>query len=61
MACGLTDNGNGTATLTGTPASSTAGAYLLTFTASNGTLPNATQNFTLTVRARLYLPLMLRQ
>lgn len=43
------DNGNGTATLSGTPAAATGAAYALTFTASNGVLPNATQNFTLTV------------
>ncbi|MBX7218680.1 MAG: putative Ig domain-containing protein [Blastocatellia bacterium] len=45
----FTDNGNGTATLGGTPAPGTNGTYPLTFTASNGALPNATQNFTLTV------------
>jgi hypothetical protein len=43
------DNGDGTATLAGTPAAGTAGAYALTVTASNGVLPNATQSFTLTV------------
>jgi hypothetical protein len=36
-----------TGKLSGTP--TTAGSYPLTFTASNGVLPNATQNFTLTV------------
>jgi hypothetical protein len=45
----LTDNGNGTATLAGTPAAGTAGAYPITITASNGVAPNATQTFTLTV------------
>jgi len=35
--------------LAGTPAAGTAGTYLLTITAINGILPNATQNFTLTV------------
>ena len=35
--------------LAGTPATGTAGTYPLTFTASNGIFPNATQNFTLTV------------
>jgi len=44
----LTDNGNGTATLAGTPAAGTSGAYPITITAANGTV-NATQNFTLTV------------
>jgi hypothetical protein len=43
------NNGNGTATLGGTPGSNTGGTYSLTMTASNGTLPNATQPFTLTV------------
>ena len=45
----FTNNGNGTATLAGTPADGTGGVYTLTFTASNGVLPNATQTFTLTV------------
>ncbi len=36
-------------TLSGTPASGSIGAYPLTITASNGTSPDATQNFTLTV------------
>jgi hypothetical protein len=44
------DNGNGTGTLSGTPAAGTGGVYALTFTASNGVLPNAVQNFTLTVK-----------
>ena len=57
----FSDNGNGTATLAGTPASGTGGVYPLTFTASNGVLPNATQTFTLTVSTRIYLPLVLRQ
>jgi hypothetical protein len=44
------DNGDGTATLSGTPAAGTAGPYLVTFTATNGVLPDAVQNpFTLTV------------
>ncbi|HEV2034160.1 MAG TPA: putative Ig domain-containing protein [Candidatus Dormibacteraeota bacterium] len=44
----FTDNGNGTATLAGTPAAGTAGTYTLTFHATNvgGT---ASQTFTLTV------------
>ncbi len=45
----FTDNGNGTATLGGTPASGSGGVYTLTLTASNGVAPNATQTFTLTV------------
>jgi hypothetical protein len=43
------DNGNNTATLSGTPAAGTAASYPITITASNGVLPNATQAFTLTV------------
>ncbi len=45
----FTDNGNGTATLAGTPAAGTGGSYSITFTASDGITPNATQLFTLTV------------
>ncbi len=45
----FTDNGNGTATLGGTPGAGTAGTYLFTITASNGISPDATQSFTLTV------------
>jgi len=45
------DNGNGTATLSGTPAAGTAATYPLTFTATNGVGTAATQNFTLTVSA----------
>ena len=45
------DNGNGTATLAGTPASGSAGSYTITITAANGLAPNATQSFTLTVDA----------
>src|SRR5439155_7661126 len=44
----FTDNGNGTATLSGTPAPNTGNAYTLTFTASNSA-GAATQNFLLTV------------
>ena len=43
----FTDNGNGTATLSGTPVN--GGAFPLTFTANNGEGPNAVQNFTLNV------------
>ena len=45
----FTDNGNGTATLSGTPAAGSGGSYPLTFTAHNGVAPDATQTFTLTV------------
>jgi hypothetical protein len=47
----FTDNGNGTATLAGTPAAGTAASYSLTITAANGVGANATQAFTLTVNA----------
>ncbi|MBI4901355.1 MAG: hypothetical protein HY829_12880, partial [Actinobacteria bacterium] len=47
----FTDNGNGTATLAGRPASGTAGTYHLTIvaTAVGGTAAHASQSFTLTV------------
>ncbi len=45
------DNGDGTATLSGTPSSSTVGeVFTFTITASNGLLPNATQTFTLLIQ-----------
>jgi hypothetical protein len=47
----FTDNGDGTASLAGTPAAGTAGAYPIAIKASNGVLPDATQSFTLTVLA----------
>ena len=43
------DNGNGTATLAGTP--TTGGTYKFTITATNGVIPDAIQKFTLTVNA----------
>ena len=46
------DNGNGTATLSGTPGAGSAGTYLLTITASNGVGSAARQNFTLKVTRR---------
>ena len=45
------DNGNGTATISGTPATGTAGTYPITITANNGVGTAATQSFTLTVTA----------
>jgi hypothetical protein len=45
------DNGDGTATLSGTPASGSAGVYPITITASNGVPPDATQSFSLIVDA----------
>ena len=43
------DNGDGTATLAGTPAAGSSGPYPFTITATNGVSPAATQSFTLTV------------
>jgi hypothetical protein len=43
------DNGDGTATLSGTPNTGTFGTYDLSIIASNGIAPDATQSFTLTV------------
>jgi alpha-tubulin suppressor-like RCC1 family protein len=43
------DNGNGTATLSGTPAAGSESIYPIAVTASNGVFPGATQSFTLTV------------
>ena len=48
----LTDNGNGTATLSGTPTEGTEGSYPITISATNGISPDATQSFTLTVSER---------
>jgi hypothetical protein len=45
----FTDNGNGTATLAGTPAKGTKGRYTLTLKAKNGVAPRAKQTFTLTI------------
>lgn len=45
----FTDNGDGTATISGTPDAGTDGDYPLTLTASNGLEPDAIQEFTLTV------------
>ncbi len=43
------NNGNGTATLSGTPAAGTGGSYAITITANNGVGTPATQSLTLTV------------
>ena len=42
------DNGDGTATLAGTPDVGSGGTYTFTITATNGVAPDATQSFTLT-------------
>jgi hypothetical protein len=47
----FTDNGNGTATLGGTPALGMSSTYTLTITAHNSSGADATQSFTLTVNA----------
>lgn len=43
------DNNDGTATLAGKPANGTTGTFPITITAANGTAPNATLSFVLTV------------
>jgi hypothetical protein len=43
------DNGDGTATISGTPASGTGGTYIIVLSASNGVSPDANQPFVLTV------------
>ncbi len=45
----FTDNGNGTATLSGTPTAGSSGTYALNLTAANGVSPNGTQTLTVTV------------
>ena len=50
----FTDNGNGTATIAGTPATGSVGVYSITLTASNGVAPNGSQAFTLTVARNVY-------
>jgi hypothetical protein len=47
----FTDNGNGSASLSGTPSAFNSGLYSLTLSASNGVSPTAYQTFTLTVNA----------
>lgn len=46
---GFTDNGDGTGTLAGTPAVASGGEYAITIDGSNGTGPDATWPFALTV------------
>lgn len=46
---GFTDNGNGTGTIAGTPAPTSGGTYDVTVTGANGTGPDATWPFALTV------------
>ena len=45
----FTDNGDGTATLQGTPATGTGGVYPIVIKGTNGTPPDGSLNFTLTV------------
>jgi hypothetical protein len=54
----FTDNGNGTASLSGTPGSGTVGSYLVTITAANGIDPAGTLSFTLTVLPPLQVTTM---
>jgi hypothetical protein len=44
------NNNNGTATMSGTPNAGTGGVYSISFKASNGIAPDATQSFTLTIQ-----------
>lgn len=46
----FTDHGDGTASLSGTPAAGTGGSYPITIKASNSAPPDAEQSFTLTVQ-----------
>ncbi len=50
----LVDHGDGTATLSGTPTAGSGGVYALSFTASNGVMPDDTEAFTLTVQEAPY-------
>ena len=43
------NNGDGTATIAGTPTAGSGGSYPITITAANGVAPNATQNFNLAI------------
>jgi len=45
----FTDNGDGSASIAGTPASGSEGTYPITIAATNGVSPDASQAFTLTV------------
>lgn len=47
----FTDNEDGSATIAGTPASTDAGTYNVTITASNGVNPNATQSLRISLSA----------
>src|SRR5438477_5870308 len=47
----FSDNGDGTATIAGTPALGSAGSYPISINASNGIQPDAQQNFLLIVSA----------
>lgn len=49
----LTDQGNGTARLSGTPTVGSVGVYVLTLTASNGVGQNANQTFRLSIQQRV--------
>jgi hypothetical protein len=52
------DNHNGTATLSGTPAVGSDPNYPITFSATNGVSPDASQGFTLTVNAATQAPVI---
>jgi putative Ig domain-containing protein len=46
---GLTNNGDGTATISGTPAAGTDGSHAVTVSAANGQAPDATQSLTVAI------------
>ena len=51
----FTDNGDGTATIAGTPATDSSGSYSLRIQASNGVSPDPTQSFSLVINQGLTL------
>ena len=56
----LTDHGNGTATLTGTPMTADVGDHAVELLVTDSEGLTDTQTFTITVWCRTYLPLVLR-
>lgn len=55
------DNGDGTAIIFGTPSVGSAGTYTPTLSTSNGVAPDATQAFTLIVKVRVHMPLVMKK
>jgi len=56
----FTDNGDGTASLAGTPQGGTSGVYVLSVTVTNGVSPDAEQEFSIRVITKVFLPLLLK-